>query len=79
MAENCAGVICHADNLLFRDGSADYSTYWYTFEFNGNKYKINHRSIVDVMINDKLKSVPFKEAIDNDYDIVEESLEKFKA
>lgn len=77
-AENCAGVICHADNLLFRDGSADYSTYWYTFEFNGSKYKINHMSTVDVMINNKLRSVSFKEAMDNDYDIVEESLEKFK-
>ena len=29
-------------------------------------------------MNNKLKSISFKEAIDKDYDIVEESLEKFK-
>ena len=76
--ENCAGVICAADNLLFRDGSENWSTYWYTFNYNGTSYRLNHQSIVSVNINNRVKQVSFKDAIDNDYDIIEDSLEKFK-
>ena len=77
-AENAAGVMCKADNLLFRDGSNDWSTHWYTIEYNGVKYKLNHQSQVTVNISGKKKTCSFQDAIDNNYDIDEESLTKFK-
>lgn len=76
--ENCAGTICTADNLLFRDGSEDYSTTWYTFEYNGNKYKLNNKSTISVNVGNKKREIAFGEAIEKDYDIDENSLLKFK-
>jgi len=78
MAENCAGVICTADNLLYRDGSEDYSTIWYTVEYNGEQYKFNNKSTIIVKVNGEFREVLMKEAIDNDYDISEDSLARFK-
>jgi len=76
--ENCAGTICTADNLLFRDGRTDYTTYDYKFNFNGKNYLIKSRDIVKVNIDGKIKEVSAKEAFDNDYDLVEEYLDKFR-
>lgn len=76
--ENCAGTICEADNLLFRDSSEDYSTTWYTIEYEGTKYKLNNKSTVVVNIGNRKKEVPLQEAIDSNYDIDQESLERFK-
>lgn len=76
--ENCAGVLATADNLLFRDGNEDYSTTWYTIEYEGIKYKLNNQSTVVVNIGNKKKEVSLQEAIDSNYDIDQDSLERFK-
>jgi ribonucleoside-triphosphate reductase len=76
-AENAAGILCQADNLLFRDGSCDYTTYDYRFSINGKNYLIKSRDTVKVNISGKIKEVSAKEAFDNDYDLVEEYLDKF--
>ena len=77
-AENCAGVLCTADNLLFKDGGTDWSTTWYIIEFAGNKYKLNNRMEVTVFLGSKRKQVTLQEAIDNNYEIDEESIFKHK-
>ena len=76
--ENCAGVLTECDNMLFRDGSEDYSITWYTIEYEGAKYKLNNKSTVVVNIGNRKKEVSLQEAIDSNYDIDQESLERFK-
>ena len=76
-AENCAGVICQADNLLFRDGDVDYTTYQYDFTIGNNNYRIGSRQEVIAIVNNSKKFVTAKEAFDNDYEIIEDSLNKY--
>lgn len=76
-AENTAGTLCTADNLLYRDGSVDYSSNEYRFEYEGKKYYLKDHFLIDINIGDKKKTVTVKEAFNNDYDFDIKSLEKY--
>ena len=75
--ENCAGVLCNADNLLYRDGTKNYTTAEYKFNIDGKKYYLKDHYLCKAKINGQTKEVTVKEAYNNNYDVDLRSVEKY--